>query len=230
MRILREKTKTLNDFLPAGVMDRILAAGVTKRFADGQLIQQRGDEGDHICFVRSGQVVAGNFGLDGGFLASALLYPGEYYGDFSLFAGVPRSQNLWAQGATDITRVEGKTFLTLMEKEPAIARALLTISTLRNYELIEFLDVQRRLTLPARISRLLLTALEPEARSETIPCRQEDLAGMLGVSRVSIGKALKKLERQGLIKLGYGRIDVPDVARLRAQVDAEFQLGPLAQG
>lgn len=227
MKILREKARVLADFLPREVMDPILAAGATRRFADGQLIQQRGDENRNMNFVKSGKVVAGNFGLDGRFLASAVLSPGEHFGDFTLFAGMPRSQNLWAEGPTEITQVSGNRFLALMDKEPAITRALLTISTLRNFELIEFLDVQRRLSLPARISRLLLTAVEPGTTSETIECRQEDLAVILGVSRVAIGKALKKLEADGLVDLGYGRITLPDASALRARVNAEVQIAPL---
>jgi len=229
MRVLREKTRTLADFLPPAVMDRILAAGVRRRYADGQMIQQRGDADSHISFVTAGKVVAGNMGLDGSFLASALLYPGEHFGDFTLFAGMPRSQNLWAQSPTEITQVSGNKFVALMEDEPAITRALLTISTLRNYELVEFLDMQRRLSLPARISRLLLTSVEPDAKSETIECRQEDLAVMLGVSRVAVGKALKKLEADHLVELGYGRIHLPSVKRLKARVEEEFQILPLTQ-
>jgi len=227
MRVLREKTRVLGDFLRPDLMDRILKTGVKRRFADGQMIQQRGDADSHMSIVTAGKVVAGNMGLDGSFLASALLYPGEHFGDFTLFAGMPRSQNLWAQGPTEITQIGGNKFLALMEEEPAIARALLAISTLRNYELVEFLDVQRRLSLPARISRLLLTSVEPDAKSETIECRQEDLAVMLGVSRVAVGKALKKLAMDGLVELGYGRIRLPNVKRLRARVTEEFQLLPL---
>jgi len=227
MRVLREKSRVLADFLRPDLMDRILKTGVKRRFADGQMIQQRGDADSHMSIVTAGKVVAGNMGLDGSFLASALLYPGEHFGDFTLFAGMPRSQNLWAQGPTEITQIGGNKFLALMEEEPAIARALLAISTLRNYELVEFLDVQRRLSLPARISRLLLTSVEPDAKSETIECRQEDLAVMLGVSRVAVGKALKKLAMDGLVELGYGRIRLPNVKRLRARVTEEFQLLPL---
>ena len=35
-----------------------------------------------------------------------------------------------------------------------------------------------------------------------------------GSSRVSVGKALKELERRDLIELGYGQIMVPDGERL----------------
>jgi len=229
MKVLRQRTKVLADFLPPGVMEEIYGAGMTRGYADGQMLQQRGDARKSLSFVKSGAVIAGNYGLDGAFLASALLYPGEYFGDFTLFAGLPRTQNLWAQGPTEIIEVPGKRLFELMDLEPAIARAMLGISTLRTYELVEFLDMQRRLPLKARLSHLLLTSVAPDAANETIECRQEDLAFMMGVSRVSVGKALKKLESDGLVELGYGHIHLPDVSRLRRIAAAEFQLLPLAQ-
>ena len=42
---------------------------------------------------------------------------------------------------------------------------------------------------------------------------------MMGVSRVATGKALKRLERDGMVHLGYGRIDLPDVQGLIAMVE-----------
>jgi len=229
MKVLREKTKVLADFLSPPLMERVFQAGVTRRYADGQMVQQRGDVHKAISFVRSGSVIAGNYGLDGSFLASAILYPGEYFGDFTVLAGLPRTQNLWAQGATEITEIPGKRFLELIDQEPAIARAMLTISTLRTHELVEFLDIQRRLPLGTRIARLLLSAAGPDAASETVECRHEDLAFVLGVSRVSIGKALKKLQGEGYLELGYGHIYLPDVKRFRNKVAAEFQILPLDQ-
>jgi CRP/FNR family transcriptional regulator, cyclic AMP receptor protein len=105
---------------------------------------------------------------------------------------------------------------------------LLAIATLRSCELVEFLDSQRRLPLATRIAQRLLTEVDQSAQSETIECRHEDLAFMLGVSRVAIGKALKRLQMEGLIKLGYGQIHLPDVESLRAKVDDESPLLPLS--
>ncbi len=227
MRVLRKKPRVLADYLAPSVMDKILEAGDTRRYKSGQLIQQRGDATDTMSFILSGSVIAGNHGLDGTFLASALLMPGEYFGDFTLFAGVRRTQNLWTQEPTELAQVPGAGFLKLLDQEPSITRALLTIATLRSCELVEFLDSQRRLPLATRIAQRLLTAVDHGSRTETIECRHEDLAFMLGVSRVAIGKALKRLQAGGLIELGYGRIHLPDVEQLRAKIDEESPLLPL---
>lgn len=229
MKVLRAKARTLYDLLPDDVMARILTAGTSRKFKDGQIIQQRGDDRQGVSILTAGQIVAGNAGLDGSFLVSALLRPGETFGEFTVFAGLPHTHTLWAQGETEITFVKAAAFKKLMVDEPLLAQAMVTFTLLRNYELIEFVDAQRRLSLKVRIALLLLTSIDEDAESETVECRQEDLAVMLGVSRVAAGKALKRMEQDGLLRLHYGRVEVPDVARLRAEVAREDQFYPITE-
>ncbi len=229
MKVLREKSKTLRDLLEPAVMDKILTAGSVRSYSDGQVIQERGDTQPGLSVITSGQVVAGNVGLDGSLLASALLRPGETFGEFTLFAGLPRTQTLWSQGRTDICHVRATRFMKLFDADPSIARAMITLTLQRNYELMEFLDAQRRLSLPARVARLLLISVDAEAGSEAIECRHEDLAFMLGVSRVATGKALGRLEADGLVVRRYGYIEIPDVQAMRSMIAAEDPFFPIAQ-
>jgi CRP/FNR family transcriptional regulator, cyclic AMP receptor protein len=229
MKVLREKSKTLKDLLDPCAMEKILKAGSSRIFKDGQIIQERGDTQVGLSIVHSGQVVAGNIGLDGSFLTSALLRPGETFGEFTLFAGVPRTQTLWSQGRSEIVHVPGNRFMKLFAEEPAISHAMMTITLQRNFEMMEFMDSQRRFSLPVRVARLLLLAIDEDVVAETVECRHEDLAFMLGVSRVATGKALAKLEKDGLIVRRYGHIEIPDTRRLRAVISNEDQFFPIRQ-
>jgi len=230
MRVLRAKSQTLYDLLPPDVMGRLLSLGRSRTYADGQIVQERGDERPALSIVMRGEVVAGNLGLDGSLLASALLRPGETFGEFSLFAGLPRTQTLWAQGDTEITHVTAGRFWPFFEAEPALPRALLTLTVARNHEVLEFLEAQRRLKLPALLAYILLSAADEGARDVRVDCRQEDLGTMLGVSRVAVGKALQRLRRDGLVVPGYGDVRLPDVPRLRHWLAEQDQRAPLADG
>jgi len=229
MNLLRANSLTLSDLLPAALMDEIRQMGRKARYADGQMIQQRGDAKAAFSIVESGQVLAGNVGADGTFLTAVLLNPEDHFGEFTLFAGLPRTQNLWAMGETVINHIAGPDFQALFDREPALPRALLMIALRRVHFLVEFLDGMRRLPLPVQIVHLLLTSIEDEARqgSHEVRCRQEDLAYMLGVSRVAVGKALKTLEADGLVLRRYGSIVLPDVQRLSEWVDSERQVSPI---
>ncbi len=227
MKVLRPRAKALSETLSPETFDKLISSGSTKKYADGQIIQDRGDKRPGLTIVTAGEVVAGNVGHDGSFLTSALLRAGETFGEQTLFSDLRRTHTLWAQGPAEITFVTAKAFFELLDEEPSIARALLTLMVQRNYEMMDFIDAQRRFSLKARVARLLLATADEANNQTTIECRQEDLAFMLGVSRVAAGKALKLLQDDGLVALRYGRIDIQDVARLRALIANEDQFFPV---
>ena len=150
MSLLQANTITLDHLLPVRLMDELRMLGRITHYFDKQLIQQRGDQNVGISILESGQAVAGNVGADGVFLTSTLLGPGECFGEFTLFAQLPRTHDLWALGETAIFHIKGADFLEIFDREPVIARALLTITLRRNHELLEFVDAQRRLPLNVR--------------------------------------------------------------------------------
>ena len=65
-------------------------------------------------------------------------------------------------------------------------------------------------SLAAQAARLLAE----EAADGRVELPQRTLAAMLGVARPSLNKVLKDLERDGLIRISYSTIEVPDRARL----------------
>lgn len=226
--LLQSGIPRLADLLDAPLMAQILAAGRDVHYADGQLIYRRGDLSPGISILKSGRVVARIIGTDGSVLTNSTLSPGQCFGEFTLFAGLPRTHDISAVGDTVLTQISGRRFLALFDREPRIARALLTISLHRSFSLVEFMDDLRRLPLIVRIAKILMSRIpQQDVRTETITFRQDELAFTLGVSRVSVGKALKRLERDGYVRLGYGRIELPDVPRFRVWVEEQSLVTPL---
>ncbi len=221
MKILRQRNITLADLLPGGVWEELCAIGVLGTYNDGQLIEEKGDSKDGIALVVSGEIAVGNVRRDGSFLVSGLLRQGECYGQFTAFLGLPQTHSLWAVGQTEVVFVRSGLLANFLKAQPVLYEALLKLALWRNVEILDFLDAQRRLPLPLRIARLLLAAPGKGPDQRVIDCRQEDLADTLGVSRVAVGKALKKLENEGLIGIGYGKITVLDRNRLSQRIDAE---------
>lgn len=225
--LLQSGIPRLADLLEAPLMAQILATGRDVHYADGQLVYRRGDLAPGISILKSGRVVAQIIGTDGSVLTNSTLSPGQCFGEFTLFAGLPRTHDISAVGATVLTQINGRRFLALFDREPRIARALLTISLYRNFGLVEFMDDLRRLPLIVRIAKILVSSVPQHMRSEMIAFRQDELAFTLGVSRVSVGKALKRLERDGHVHLGYGRVELPDVPRFRAWIEEQSLVTPL---
>lgn len=224
MKILRQENVTLADLLPKSIWDEICRAGRLVRYGDGQLIEERGDVRDGLSLVVSGQVGAGNIRRDGSFLVAALLREGECFGEFSFFLSLGQIHSFWSIGDSEIVFVGRRAMACLLQDRPEIYEALLKLALHRNVEVLEFLDAQRRLSLPVRIARLLLAAPSKGPHKSEVDCRQEDLADTIGVSRVAVGKALKKLAFQGLIEVGYGKVVIQDRVRMAQLVEAELSV------
>lgn len=221
MKILRMRNITLADLLPGAVWDEMCGIGAQCAYSDSQLIEERGDAKDGISLVVSGEIAVGNVRRDGSFLVSGLLRQGECYGQLTAFLGLPQTHSLWAVGQTEVAFLNASRLASFLNEQPILYEALLKLSLWRNVEILDFLDAQRRLSLPLRIARLLLAAPAEGQDQSVIDCRQDDLADTLGVSRVAVGKALKKLEKERLIGIGYGKIILVDRRRLSQRIEVE---------
>jgi CRP/FNR family cyclic AMP-dependent transcriptional regulator len=56
----------------------------------------------------------------------------------------------------------------------------------------------------------------PQAR-RSLTVSQEALAMLLGLTRQTLSKELKALERDGVVTLGYGRVDIASITALEAR-------------
>ncbi|MEC7534880.1 MAG: cyclic nucleotide-binding domain-containing protein, partial [Pseudomonadota bacterium] len=74
------------------------ARSMMREFADGQIIQQRGDEPDGFWLIVEGTVVAGQFLSGGDVRAVAVLGPGDSYGELAMFSQRPRVVDAVSRG------------------------------------------------------------------------------------------------------------------------------------
>ena len=103
----------------------------------------------------------------------------------------------------------------IIEGEPSVSRELLRLLSGQLQEALDMLIAQRRLSAKKRLARSLLSARARfRGNTATVNLNQEDLAELVGTSRMTISTALADMEARGLIKRGYGRIEICDIAGL----------------
>ncbi|MEZ5894465.1 MAG: Crp/Fnr family transcriptional regulator [Parvularculaceae bacterium] len=222
--------RPLASLLPERLAARLSAAATVVDYEDGETIQSRGDPKPGLSIIRSGAVRFAIPGSDGSYIATSVLGPGHCFGEATLFAHLPRVQDAIAAGPTIVEQIPKTRFDRIFDEEPALARIMLEATTQRLYSVLDFLDDLRRLPLPMRAAKLIAGMARSAKHEGEVECNQSDLAFTLGVSRVSIGKALSELQDAGLITLGYGRIGVPDKKRLHAWIAARSPIAPLPRG
>jgi len=205
--LIERKSPALMDLVDPALADTLCAASVLVKYVDGQIIHSRGDNKPGLSIVKSGAVRVGTIGLDGSFQTVSVLGVGQSFGEHTVLAGLPRTHDVSAAGSAEIYQMAAPIFMRLVEAHSELTSILLKISLIRSHGLLEQIDDLRRLTLPVRLAKLLMSIkVDVNSGAVTVRCLQSELAYTLGVSRVGLGNAVKRLVKAGLIAPGYGYV------------------------
>lgn len=198
------------------MQDDLRRGAARRRFADGELVQQRGDTSNGFWLIEQGRVRLGQFSADGTFSAVSVMGPGDSFGELALLSGRRRVVDGCAVGDTRLAWIRGADFETALAAHPSAMRALLAAMSAELQEMIALVALLQRGTATARIAHMLAGLTPIESSATVIRTTQQDLADLVGATRMTVTSVLAKLEQQGLIRRGYGSIDVLDPAGLRA--------------
>jgi len=204
--------------LPANLKDAIKEAAVTLQYDDGQPIHAREDGIQALSIIRSGAVRMGHVDINGTYSGIAILGPGQFFGEFTLFAGLPRRFDAVSSGTTIIDEINQTRFDRLLSNHRGIRSHFLSSLAHRLHAALEAVDDMRRLPLKVRVAKTLYMMQKADKNGERLKVTQSDLADLLGVTRVSVNKALCDLQDQAMIKRAYGHIEIPSTAALNSWV------------
>ena len=183
-----------------------------RTFPPGSALFRGGEQAPGVWIVRAGRIELA-VGSGRRRAVVQLLRPGDVDGDIQLLLEMPLPYTGRAVSEVTSLFLARQQFEELLAARPGIARRWLSSVA------------QRLAASQARILALLggsltaqaATLLAEEAVDGRVELPQRTLAAMLGVARPSLNKVLKDLERDGLIRIGYSTIEVPDRARLAAR-------------
>jgi len=197
----------------------LLRVAVRRRFQRGEVVFHEGDPGESLHVVTAGVFVARSASTQGHVLAVNVFRRGGVFGELSLLGSRP------VRNATVASLERGETlmigrgdFEALRARTPRVDRFLVTVLAERNRALnaqvieLLFAPVDRRVT-----RQLLLFAelSRGDASEDWISINQAEVAALAGTTRATVNRALRALERDGLVGLARGRIRITDLERLR---------------
>ena len=209
---------------PEDVIADAAACGSLKSVDDGTLLHARGAEADGFYTIASGSVRFTRTTADGHATTIAVLDAPSWFGEISLFDGLPRSHDGYAVGASIVLFHSKSDFKRLLDTYPAIYERFAKMLCLRLRATFDLVEEAAVAPLQQRLARRLLelahlkpSMLEAEAiaRVREVPLTQEELGHLLGKSRQSISKLLQAWEQNGLIQTKYGRISIKQPNALR---------------
>ena len=201
--------------LPEAIRSDLLARGQVRNFARGQIIQQRGDEAKEFWYIESGTVQVGRYGIDGRLTLFALIGAGDTFGELAFMGEFPRTVDAIAGSDCRLIRIGQSELQSLMDSDPAVIGLLLKTMALTVQESFNLIEYSRSLSVPQRLALALLQLCGDQVDGARISVTQQELADLVGVSRVSLGKAVAKLEQAGMIEPGYAWVMIRDRAGLQ---------------
>jgi CRP-like cAMP-binding protein len=211
----------LDDLLQAA-----LAYGRCVEYQDIEIIHSRGDVNAGLSIVYSGQVRVGNYGLDGRYQLTAIFEKGETFGEFTLYANLPRTHNTEAMNTTQVIQMTVSQYNSFISDYPQVEKILLSSLASKLHQTLENLDDVLRLPTHTRLAKILFK-LAKQQNIQTLNIKQNQCAQLLGVTVLSAHKALKKLQKEQLIETAYGIINLKDMDVLQGWLLQQSSLFPI---
>jgi CRP-like cAMP-binding protein len=200
----------------------ILACARVRRHRDGTALGNRGAIPQEWIGVARGAVRVSSISLSGKQVSLTYVEPGTWFGDISLFDGLPRTHDAHAHGETTLLVVGKADFKDLLSRHVELYDALLRLNCRRLRLMFDIIEDLNTLPLAARLAKQILLLAKsygvPQGEEIRIGLQlaQEDLAQLLGASRQRVNQELKGFERLGAVRVEPTRLVVLSREKLMA--------------
>lgn len=181
-------------------------------FPHNSVIYRPGDTQDRVYLLKAGRVRLMRVGKNGTRSVTAILRPGDLFGDLFRPDGTAIEEMAIAAGEAEVWSIEGRDFRAQLEARPALATDVIRAYADRVRALQKRVLGLTFKEVPARLAETLLTLAE--AHGERCPhggemdlrgITQQDLADLVGASRSFVSTLINEMKRDGMLG-NVGRI------------------------
>ncbi|WP_158088549.1 Crp/Fnr family transcriptional regulator [Thermoactinospora rubra] len=184
-----------------------------RRHPAGRVLCTQGDPADQLIVLLEGRVKAARLTAEGRELVLGIYDPPVAFDKTALLTGDRHRATLTAVTPVEVASVPREAVLRLIATEPAVSARLLVTLARAVRDLDERLADVALSDVPTRVARWLVRHAVPSGRIP-LPGGQAGLGAQIGATRVSVNRALRGLERRGLIAIGDREVTVRDLAAL----------------
>jgi CRP/FNR family cyclic AMP-dependent transcriptional regulator len=216
--------------LPDSDLRSLWDISVPRRYDSGEILRAEGTPADHLLVLLAGSAAA-SATTPGGRVVRFGAWPGPCALDkVALLDRAGHTATFTALTPCAVRAVPRARFMALLDDSAAVRahvfRLLAAQARAQQHRLTD------TATLPCE-ARLAAWLLDASATGDAVPLPggQRELADLLGVTRVTVNRALSRLRRDGLIRSAAdGRIEVlaPELLALRATPDGDRNRAPRA--
>jgi CRP/FNR family cyclic AMP-dependent transcriptional regulator len=186
-----------------------------KRIAKGETLLFEGDQSEYIYFIVTGAIKVYKKSANGKEQILNITTGGDSLNDVSTFDGGGSAANMLAMTPVRLYAVKIKDMERLFGSNSKIARnvaGVLASRVRRDSSLVEVLSFGQVIS---RLAGLILKQVSATEGARLPHFTQQDLAAMVGTSRVVVNRSLRAMEEKGAIRLERRRIVITDELALK---------------
>lgn len=196
-----------------------------RTFERGQVILREGSLGEGFFIVLEGHVHGVKVSSNGREKVLLVMGPGDTFNNASVIVGGPSASTIIALEKTRIGTIPTMVFQSLLQSRPPVALAILRIVADRLRAFADIVADLSMLDVRGRLAKLLLISSQETMPSLSEPgssvcLTQQELAHMVGTTRVVVAQCLREMREAGAVRQSRGRVHVVDPSRLRRLVQA----------
>jgi len=202
-----EVSETLR--VPSAMLTRLfeIAPTLTRRkFAKGGSLYRQGETGSSVYVVVCGRIGITMLGAAGQELMIDIVGTGALCGEGAAFDGLPRFSSASALEPSEVLVVPVSEFCKLMSADVELAALIAQNIALKQRTLASRLVQVAQASPEARITELLSQISFPD--SPAIMLTHQQIANLIGASRITVTRAMQKLRREGAVRCMRGRYEL----------------------
>ena len=190
-----------------------------KKAEKGELIVAEGDQPQALYFVVSGAIKLFKTSPEGKEQIFGIVYRGGTFNDVAVFDGGRNPVGAQAMVASMLYSIRKGDIEVVIKKHPGVAINVGKVLASQVRQLGGLVEDLSFKNVTARVAKILV---ENSGDGSGRPHRltQQDMAAMAGTAREVVGRSLKSLEDDGLIKMERHRIIIKDIAMLKGVAGA----------
>ncbi|MBF7096178.1 Crp/Fnr family transcriptional regulator [Alkalibacter mobilis] len=197
-----------------------------KHFDKGENLFFEGGELQGLIIINRGRAKAYINTPEGKEQILHIFFPGDFFGEKSLFVDKKTEYNVKAVEPVDICMISKKDFQELIKKYPGITSKILQELVNRIDRLESMIENIGAKSVDSRINAVLLefaqksldeNQIDSAAQFE-LPLNREGIANYIGVTRETVSRKLNLLQEEGVIQMiGNKKIKILDKNRLKSE-------------
>lgn len=196
----------------------IRALATERNYGRGDIIIYEGDKATALYVVCSGAVKIFKTSIEGKEQILSIAKPGDTFNDVGVFDEGLNPASAQAMGETAIYELGQSELNTLLQNYPVVAHNTIKVLAEQVRELVTLVEDLSFRHVIGRVAKILLEYAGGDGQGGP-RLTQQEMAAMAGSAREVVGRSLKALEEDGLIKLNRHKVTITDIEALREMVE-----------